>query len=161
MRRIALATLLTTFATPAFADTGLFLGGGVRWAEAGNDVTFVLRGSIDVAPLLSLGVDLHGLCTGGHELAMDFGGATVGLYLAPPVGGGFGIELGLEAGLASLTYARHGREELAPYLAAEVAGSIALGAGLALRLAFDHTLTSGDARQAVESQLVLSLGLRL
>jgi len=145
----------------ARAETGLYLGTGVRWSEADDTMTMLLRGSLDVAPMLSLGVDLHGLCTGGHELAMDFGGGAVGLFVSPPIGGGLELELGVEAGLMPLTLERHGRDELAPYVAAEIAAALALGSGLALRLSYDHTLTSGYARLGVESQLLLAIGVRL
>lgn len=164
--RKAIALLVITSAVTlgsrhALADTGLFVGGGVRWGAADHAVPFTLHASIDVMPLLALGVDLHGLCTGGHDLDLEFGGAAASLLLSPPTPGGLSLELGLTAGVVPNTIERHGRDGLPAFAGVQLAASFDLASSVALRVAFDHTLTSGPARRALESQLIVMIGVRL
>lgn len=158
---LLLTSVMTLGAPAARAETGLFVGGGLRWGAVDNAVPFTLHASVDVAPLLALGVDLHAVCADGGTRPPEFGGAAVSLLLAPPMPGGLSLELGLAAGVVPLTLERHGYEGLPAFAAAQLAATIDLGSPFALRVAFDHTLTSGDARRALESQLVVSIGVRL
>ncbi len=167
MRRALLVSLLSLLPslapslTAASAETGVHLGGGPRWGDAGNDVAFVLRASTGLAPFITFGAELYGLCAGGRELDLDFGGAAISTLLSPPDLGPLGLELGLEAGIVPLDLDPHGRDGLAAYIAIETAASIDLGPLVNLRLAFDHVLTGGDARRALQSQLLFMVGLTL
>jgi hypothetical protein len=164
MRRALLATVLSSligFTTPAAAETSVHLGGGPRWGSAGNEFAMVLRASTGLAPLVDFGVELYGLCTGGHELALDFGGGAVSALVSPPKLGPLGFQLGLEAGIVPLTADLHGHDGLSPYLGIEAAASLELGSLVSLRLAYDHLLIGDYARRALESQLLLMVGVRL
>lgn len=153
--------VVSALAAPAGAETGVQLGGGLRWGETRDRVAFVVRGSAGVAPFLSLGVELFGLCRGGSDLSLDFGGASVGLMLSPPALGPVDLAVGLEAGVVPLEASVHGRDGLPAWAGLEVSASVGLGAGVSLRLAYDRVLTGGDARRALDSQLLLMIGVGL